>query len=89
MVSVSDVVWKIEPFLTNSFLRYLALLKFPLWAIAIPPTWRSAKNGWTFLIKLLPAVDYRLWPIAQFPGNLFKTFPLVKLSPTNPSLLSE
>ena len=29
---------KIEPFLTNSLLRYLALLKFPLWAIAMPPT---------------------------------------------------
>ena len=31
------VVWKIEPFLTNSLLRYRALLKFPLWAILIPP----------------------------------------------------
>ena len=29
---------KSPPFLTNSFLRYLALLKFPLWATAIPPT---------------------------------------------------
>jgi len=29
---VSDVVWKIEPFLTNSLLICLALLKFPLCA---------------------------------------------------------
>ena len=57
IVSVSYVVWKIEPSSTNLFLICIALLRFPLCAMLNPPVWSWAKNGWTFTIKLFPAVE--------------------------------
>ena len=42
-----------------------------------------------FLNTGAPVVEYRLWPIAKFPGNFWIVVSFVKLSPTKPNLLSE
>src|SRR5881409_1982512 len=41
-----------------------ALVRLPLWAIAIGPRAVLAVIGWAFLRLELPAVEYRTWPMA-------------------------
>ena len=88
MASVSEVDWKIAPAFTSSSLKLKPLVKFPLWAIAKPPTAKSANNGWTFLRTVPPVVEYLTCPIAELPGNRLRTLALVKFSLTKPILLS-
>ena len=45
IVSVSDVDWKMAPSFFNSCRKVRPLVRFPLCAIAKPPTVRSAKRG--------------------------------------------
>src|SRR2546422_9266049 len=46
-----------------------ALVRLPLWAIAIGPRAVLAVIGWAFLRLELPAVEYRTWPMARWPGR--------------------
>ena len=87
--SVSDVDWKIAPLFTNSFLKVRAFVKFPLCAIANPPTERSANKGWTFLRAGSPVVEYLTWPMASWPCILSIVVFFVKWSLTRPMRRSE
>src|SRR5437870_4499672 len=46
-----------------------ALVRLPLWAIAIGPRAVLAVIGWAFLRLELPAVEYRTWPLLRRPGR--------------------
>ena len=57
MISLSAVVWKMEPFRSSSSRKRSALVKLPLCAIAICPRTQSTTKGCAFLIVLVPVVE--------------------------------
>ena len=61
------MVWKIDPFASNSSRNSTALVRLPLWAIAILPLTQSTVSGWAFRRLDDPAVEYRVCPIAAEP----------------------
>ncbi len=46
MISLSTVVWKIEPLASSSSRSWAALVRLPLWAMAIWPRAQSTVSGW-------------------------------------------
>ena len=57
MISLSAVVWKMEPLRSSSSRKTSALIRLPLCAIAIWPRTQSTTNGCAFLIVLVPVVE--------------------------------
>ena len=61
--------WKIDPSASNSRRRSAALVMLPLWATAISPLLQATLKGCAFSIFESPVVEYRVWPIAMWPGR--------------------
>jgi hypothetical protein len=57
MVSVSVLVWKIEPSDSSSSRIAPALTRLPLWAMAIGPRWCRKSNGCALEEFESPAVE--------------------------------
>ena len=57
MISLSAVVWKMEPLRSSSSRRTSALIRLPLCAIAIWPRKQSTTNGCAFFSVLEPVVE--------------------------------
>ena len=57
MISLSTVVWKIEPRVSSSWRREAALTKLPLWATAICPRAVSTESGCELSRVLEPVVE--------------------------------
>ena len=57
MISLSAVVWKMEPLRSSSSRRTAALIRLPLCAIAIWPRTQSTTNGCAFFSVLDPVVE--------------------------------
>ena len=57
MTSVSDVDWKMAPSCSISRRSASALVRLPLWAIAMGPRAVVAVIGWAFFRFELPAVE--------------------------------
>ncbi len=57
ITSVSLVLWKIEPRASRLSRSWSALVRLPLWPMAIDPRAYSTAMGWAFLSIDPPAVE--------------------------------
>ena len=73
--SESIVEVKIEPRSSSSCLSSVALTRFPLWASAMCVPRKRASTGCAFSMVEVPAVLYRVWPMATGPGSSASSVP--------------